>query len=41
MIVYDVTDRDSFDNVRNWMGEIDKFILLIWILTLLDMPRRM
>ncbi len=25
IIVYDVTDRDSFDNVRQWMHEIDRF----------------
>ena len=24
-IVYDVTDRESFENVRQWMHEIDKF----------------
>ena len=24
MVVYDVTDRDSFDNIKNWMAEIDK-----------------
>jgi Ras-related protein Rab-1A len=23
--VYDVTDRDSFDNVRQWMHEIERF----------------
>jgi len=23
--VYDVTDRDSFENVRQWMVEIDRF----------------
>merc|ERR1712063_143092 len=25
MIVYDITDRDSFDNIKNWMVEIDKY----------------
>lgn len=25
MIVYDVTDRESFDNVKLWMGEIEKY----------------
>jgi Ras-related protein Rab-1A len=25
MIVYDVTDRDSFKAVEMWMGEVDKF----------------
>jgi Ras-related protein Rab-1A len=25
IIVYDVTDRDSFDNVRQWMHEIERF----------------
>ena len=25
IIVYDVTSRDSFDNVRVWMQEIEKF----------------
>ena len=25
IIVYDVTDRESFDNVRQWMHEIDRF----------------
>jgi len=24
MIVYDITDRDSFDNIKMWMGEIEK-----------------
>ena len=25
LIVFDITDRDSFDHVRNWMVDIDKF----------------
>jgi len=25
IIVYDVTDRDSFENVRNWIQEIEKY----------------
>jgi Ras-related protein Rab-1A len=25
IIVYDVTNKDSFDNVRQWMQEIEKF----------------
>lgn len=25
MIVYDITDRDSFSAVEMWMGEVDKF----------------
>jgi Ras-related protein Rab-1A len=25
IIVYDVTDRDSFDNVRQWMHEIERY----------------
>ena len=25
VIVYDVTDKDSFDHVRNWMLDVDKF----------------
>ena len=25
MIVYDVTDRESFDNVRQWMQEIENY----------------
>ena len=25
MIVYDVTDRESFDNVREWMQEIENY----------------
>jgi len=24
IIVYDVTDRDSFDHIKNWMLDIDK-----------------
>jgi Ras-related protein Rab-1A len=24
-VVYDVTDRTSFENVRNWLEEIDKY----------------
>ena len=25
IIVYDVTERDSFEHVKNWMADIDKF----------------
>lgn len=25
VIVYDVTDQDSFDHLKNWMSDIDKF----------------
>lgn len=25
VIVYDVTDRESFEGVKNWIGEIDKY----------------
>ena len=25
IIVYDVTDRETFDNVRTWINEIEKF----------------
>lgn len=25
MIVYDITDNESFDHVKNWMADIDKF----------------
>lgn len=25
MLVYDVTDRESFDGLRFWMQEIDKY----------------
>ena len=25
IIVYDVTDRETFENVRQWMHEIDRF----------------
>jgi Ras-related protein Rab-1A len=25
IIVYDVTDKDSFDHLKNWMNDIDKF----------------
>ena len=25
IIVYDVTDRETFDNVRTWINEIDKY----------------
>lgn len=27
IIVYDVTDRDSFDNVKNWMMEIERYAM--------------
>ncbi|PFH37078.1 putative small GTP binding protein rab1a [Besnoitia besnoiti] len=27
IIVYDVTDRESFNNVKNWMMEIDKYAM--------------
>ncbi len=26
MIIYDITDRESFENVVHWMEEIEKFI---------------
>jgi GTPase SAR1 family protein len=26
-IVFDVCDRSSFDNVRKWMGEIDRYAM--------------
>lgn len=25
VIVYDITDRDSFEHVKNWMADVDKF----------------
>lgn len=25
IIVYDVTDQSTFDNVKHWMGEIDRY----------------
>ena len=25
IVVYDITDPDSFENVKNWMNEIEKF----------------
>ena len=25
MVVYDVTDRESFEGVRNWVQEIEKY----------------
>jgi len=25
MVVYDITDRDSFDNIKSWMHEIEKY----------------
>ena len=25
IVVYDITDRDSFENVKLWMQEIDKY----------------
>lgn len=25
LIVYDITDKESFDHVKNWMADIDKF----------------
>lgn len=28
LLVYDVTDRDSFDNMQYWMGEVEKY----WII---------
>ena len=33
IIVYDVTDRDSFENVRQWMHEIERLIseLMIFV----------
>jgi GTPase SAR1 family protein len=29
IIVYDITNADSFDSVRDWMNEIDRYGLLI------------
>jgi Ras-related protein Rab-1A len=26
IIVYDLTDRQSFDNVKNWLEEIEKYV---------------
>ena len=31
MIIYDITDRDSFENVKNWITEIEKYKLRIKI----------
>ena len=28
LLVYDVTDRDSFENMQYWMGEVEKY----WII---------
>ena len=28
MVVYDITDRESFENIKMWMGEIEKFEIL-------------
>ncbi len=28
MIVYDITDRESFDGLRFWLQEIDKYLIL-------------
>ena len=25
IVVYDITDRDSFEHVKNWMADVDKF----------------
>jgi len=25
IIVYDITDRESFDNVKQWLNEIDRY----------------
>ena len=25
LVVYDITEKDSFDHVKNWMADIDKF----------------
>ena len=27
IIVYDITDRESFETVKSWMNEIDKYTL--------------
>lgn len=26
LIVYDVTDKETFDNVQNWLSEINKYL---------------
>lgn len=31
MLVYDVTDRESFDNIKFWMQEIDKYIFILYL----------
>ena len=25
IVVFDITDRDSFEHVKNWMADVDKF----------------
>lgn len=27
MLVYDITDRGSFDNIQYWMQEVEKYVL--------------
>jgi len=28
MVVYDITDRESFENIKMWIGEIEKLSIL-------------
>jgi len=31
LLVYDVTDRGSFNSITNWVGQIQQVLLLWWI----------
>ena len=28
MLVYDITDRGSFENIQYWMQEVEKYVLI-------------
>ena len=30
MVVYDITYKDSFDNIKMWMNEIDKYFFIVF-----------
>lgn len=30
IVVYDVTDQESFNNVKQWLHEIDRYVICCW-----------
>lgn len=45
IIVYDITDKESFEHVKNWMQDIDKYIKILFclkinLILILDLPKK-